>query len=240
MAIVSKPKTFTAGTVAVSADVNSDYDTLYNDYNGNITNANIAAAAAIADTKLATISSGGKVNISALTATSQAAGDIMYASSASAYARLAKGLASQHLAMNGAATAPEWVTPTAAASAAEVKTGSESAKYVAPSTMTGHEGMVKGWISFNGTGTIAIKDSYNVSGIVDDAAALWTVTWATDFADANYAVVASCINYNHISTVMIKTKAAGSVQIISVGQNGSTTYDNDDLSDVNVIAIGDR
>jgi hypothetical protein len=183
---------------------------------------------------------GPKLTPANLLIASQATGDLLYASSATAWARLAKGTALYHLTMNSGGTLPEWSAPLANATVAEVKTGTESSKYVAPSTMIGHEGVVKGWISFKGTGTIAIKDSFNVSGIVDDAAALWTVTWDTDFADANYAVVASCINYNHISTVMIKTKAAGSVQIISVGQNGTTTYDNDDLSDVNVIAIGDR
>ncbi len=41
---------------------------------------------------------------------STAAGDIEYFSGAKAKARLAKGSASQHLAMNAGATAPEWVT----------------------------------------------------------------------------------------------------------------------------------
>ena len=33
---------------------------------------------------------------------------------------------------------------------------------------------VKGWIDFNGTGTIAINDSYNVSGIVDNGTGDYT------------------------------------------------------------------
>lgn len=52
MTLLSKPNTFSAGTTIKSADVNSDFDTLYNDYNGNITNANISASAAILGTKL--------------------------------------------------------------------------------------------------------------------------------------------------------------------------------------------
>lgn len=41
------------GTTADAADVNSQVNTIVNDYNGNIDNSNIAAAAAIAGTKLA-------------------------------------------------------------------------------------------------------------------------------------------------------------------------------------------
>jgi len=39
------------------------------------------------------------------------AGDILYATGAQAYARLAKGTAGQVLTMNAGATAPEWATP---------------------------------------------------------------------------------------------------------------------------------
>lgn len=41
-------------------------------------------------------------------------GDLLYATAADTYARLAKGTASQQLRMNAGATAPEWFTPTAA------------------------------------------------------------------------------------------------------------------------------
>lgn len=53
MAIISKPVTVATGQDAKATDINSIADTIYNDYNGNITNANIAASAAIALTKIA-------------------------------------------------------------------------------------------------------------------------------------------------------------------------------------------
>ena len=67
MATIVKPSTFTAGTTILSAQVNSDFDTIYADYNGNITNANISGSAAIADTKLAQITTASKVSGAALT-----------------------------------------------------------------------------------------------------------------------------------------------------------------------------
>lgn len=45
---------YTDGTVPHASDFNGDFDTIYGDYNGNITNANIAAGAAIAASKILT------------------------------------------------------------------------------------------------------------------------------------------------------------------------------------------
>ena len=47
MSIITKPKTFQAGDIALSADVNSDFDTIYADYDGHITDANLDANASI-------------------------------------------------------------------------------------------------------------------------------------------------------------------------------------------------
>lgn len=50
--IVSKPYTYSPGQTLPASTLNSNFDTLYNDYNGNITNANISGSAAISLTKL--------------------------------------------------------------------------------------------------------------------------------------------------------------------------------------------
>ena len=44
-------------------------------------------------------------------------------------------------------------------------------------------------MNFNGTGTVAIRASGNVSSITDNAAADYTVNFTTAMPDANYAVV---------------------------------------------------
>lgn len=71
-----------------------------------IVNADISASAAIVDTKLAQITTAGKVHFSSLVVGSQATGDIAYASSATVWTRLAAGTTSQVL--RGAAGAPTW------------------------------------------------------------------------------------------------------------------------------------
>lgn len=48
---------------------------------------------------------------------------------------------------------------------------------------------VKAWVNFNGTGTVAIRASKNVSSITDNGAADYTVNFGTAMADANYATI---------------------------------------------------
>jgi hypothetical protein len=46
---------------------------------------------------------------------------------------------------------------------------------------------VKAWVNFNGTGTVAIRASMNVSSITDNGTGSYTVNFTTALADANYA-----------------------------------------------------
>tara|TARA_R110002153_G_C12981177_1_gene462631 strand:- start:60 stop:548 length:489 start_codon:yes stop_codon:yes gene_type:complete len=45
----------------------------------------------------------------------------------------------------------------------------------------------RAWINFNGTGTIAIRDSGNVGSITDNATGDYTVTFAVGMPDVNYS-----------------------------------------------------
>ena len=48
--------------------------------------------------------------------------------------------------------------------------------------------LCKAWCNWNGTGTIAIRDSFNVSSITDEAAGTTTVTMTNAMGNANYAI----------------------------------------------------
>jgi hypothetical protein len=50
-------------------------------------------------------------------------------------------------------------------------------------------GRAKAWVNFNGTGTVAIRASYNVSSITDNGVGDYTVNFTTAMADANYSTV---------------------------------------------------
>ena len=59
------------------------------------------------------------------------------------------------------------------------------------------QGRAKAWLNFNGTGTIAIRDSFNVSSITDNATGDTTVTLATAQPSSDFVV---CANSGHTST----------------------------------------
>jgi len=54
-------------------------------------------------------------------------------------------------------------------------------------TMQLQQGVAKAWINFDGTGTIAISDSFLVSSISDGGTGIYTVTSSNAFSNANYA-----------------------------------------------------
>ena len=68
MATISRTA-YTAGTPAVAAEVNANENTIVNVINGNLDNDNIKANAGIVDSKLAQITTAGKVSTAALIGT---------------------------------------------------------------------------------------------------------------------------------------------------------------------------
>ena len=47
----------------------------------------------------------------------------------------------------------------------------------------------KAWVSFNGTGTVAINDDFNVSTITDNGTGSYTVNFSTPLANTNYLAI---------------------------------------------------
>jgi len=47
--------------------------------------------------------------------------------------------------------------------------------------------LCRAWVNFNGTGTVAIRASFNVSSITDNGTGNYTVNFTTALPDANYA-----------------------------------------------------
>jgi hypothetical protein len=48
----------------------------------------------------------------------------------------------------------------------------------------------KAWVNFNGTGTVAIRDSFNVSSITDNGTGNYQVNFTQNMTSANYSVTA--------------------------------------------------
>jgi hypothetical protein len=52
----------------------------------------------------------------------------------------------------------------------------------------------RAWVNFNGTGTVAIRASGNVSSITDVGVGVYTVNFTTSLVDANYCMNVSASN----------------------------------------------
>jgi hypothetical protein len=53
----------------------------------------------------------------------------------------------------------------------------------------------RAWVNFNGTGTVAIRESGNVSSITDNGTGNYTINFTTAMPDANYSTVSSVNNF---------------------------------------------
>ena len=106
--------------------------------------------------------------------------------------------------------------------------------------------IAKAWVNLDGTGTIAINDSYNVSSITDNATGDYTVTFSTAMTDANYAVSCSVLNntYSHSGQGSFRNAMpqkdgylTSSIRVFSRYTN-PTGYAQEDEDIVNVIIFG--
>jgi len=59
----------------------------------------------------------------------------------------------------------------------------------------------RAWVNFNGTGTVAIRASYNVSSITDNGTGDYTVTFTTAFANTNYTSIATVSNNTALARI---------------------------------------
>ena len=70
----------------------------------------------------------------------------------------------------------------------------------------------KAWVNFNGAGTVAIRDSHNVSSITDNGAGDYTVNFTSAFPDVNYSPVLSAGEGVDDVVAVIHTISTGSVR----------------------------
>jgi hypothetical protein len=102
-------------------------------------------------------------------------------------------------------------------------------------------GACRAWVNFNGTGTVAIRESFNVSSITDNGTGDYTVNFATALVDANYAVALGCLSVTATQgtqTATIKgtlasgasNKTASAVQIITTPSSAAGTNDSADIN----------
>jgi hypothetical protein len=137
---------------------------------------------------------------------------------------LANGTAGQLLQSNGTTAAPSWVaSPTTTfASSAENAAGTIENKAVDPlgireafnATGTAPVYACRAWVNFNGTGTVDIRASGNVSSITDNGVGDYTVNFTNSQNTSGHASVATCSDGTSVARfAMTFAHALGSVRV---------------------------
>ena len=103
--------------------------------------------------------------------------------------------------------------------------------------------LAKAWISFDGEGTIAINDSFNISSIADNATGVYTVTLSNAMANANYCVNVSVksnlSNQNTFANLGGTSESDPSTTAFKIATMGSTNLSATDGAFVFAAVFGD-
>ena len=91
----------------------------------------------------------------------------------------------------------------------------------------------RAWVNFNGTGTVAVRGSGNVSSITDFGVGLYTINFSTAMPDANYNVCSDAnggtgASPRHVAAYSYSTSGVA----ISTANGGSTALE--DITYINV------
>jgi len=86
----------------------------------------------------------------------------------------------------------------------------------------------KAWVNFNGQGTVAIRDSFNVSSITDNGTGVYTINYSTTMSNSNYAtVVGSDVPGNtHTGRSVLYSRSTTSIKLYTSQSSGG--YDGSD------------
>ena len=82
-------------------------------------------------------------------------------------------------------------------------------------------GSAKAWVNFNGTGTIAIRDSLNVASLTDNGTGDYTVNLSNNTGNANYSVSVSSSSGGASNTDTYVNPYTWAVGSVSIGTNNN-------------------
>jgi hypothetical protein len=84
----------------------------------------------------------------------------------------------------------------------------------------------RAWVNFNGTGTVAIRASGNVSSITDNGVGTYAINFTTAMPDANFSVAGTCgasgASYGAVTQI---GPATGSVSTVTMNWAGNAATD---------------
>lgn len=89
----------------------------------------------------------------------------------------------------------------------------------------------KAWVNFNGTGTVAIRASGNVSSITDNGVGDYTVNFISGMSDANYSSAGhTSATLSAMNCVLDTSKTTTTFRVFCVGISGTAVQATDPAS----------
>lgn len=98
--------------------------------------------------------------------------------------------------------------------------------------------LCRAWVNFNGTGTVAIHASGNVSSITDNGTGDYTVNFTNAMPDVNYSIFGSCVGSGSASAFNNYTAGANVATPKLTGSIRFTTIQVGTLFDSDQVSIG--
>jgi len=94
-------------------------------------------------------------------------------------------------------------------------------------TMQLQQGIAKVWVNLDGTGTIAVSDSLNVTSATDNGTGEYTITIANDMSNSTYSISGGTNPGSGVYTVLgFSALATGSYKMFT-SDGGSSQEDKD-------------
>jgi len=86
----------------------------------------------------------------------------------------------------------------------------------------------RAWVNFNGSGTVAIRESGNVSSITDNGSGNYTVNFSVAMPDTNYMYASGLTNDGHSAgyALAMNTATTSNANLFGLSRSGgNTNYD---------------
>ncbi len=83
------------------------------------------------------------------------------------------------------------------------------------------QGLAKAWVNFNGSGTVATRDTHNISSINDVTTGQYEPNFSNNMASANYTVTLVNGDNHYVTTLHNTLVQAGSYRMHNLNNSGS-------------------
>lgn len=93
--------------------------------------------------------------------------------------------------------------------------------------------LCKAWVTFDGTGTVSIRSSGNVSSITDNGVGDYTINFTNALVDASYTISGTCVSPGTMNNVLFAPYGAlPTTTSVRVGTYNISTFQDSSYNSV--------